>query len=215
MFRWFKKRPLTEGKDSKASLGIAPNAKILRCDGVSHYKFCATLKLTTPLRVLEMDDMRVAFGQPLPDYRENPAKDPYSQFGIWFPVMSPDILFPESDVASDIGPIKPSYYIPFLKEFRKIVESDLPSVEQIQNIRGLKEKWPEIYGRFFGFFGDLADWWFLSRLRKLGVGNKIAKELYSAGYFTLKDVQSASDEALDKIPGLGIKKINKIKQTKA
>lgn len=91
-------------------------------DVIDGMQFCATLRIQTPLAVL-MRHGEVFRGPPsqAPRYG-SPAE------GIW--IFKPKSLrefglpfeFPESDHASDIGPIKPKDYLPFLKKLREIVE---------------------------------------------------------------------------------------------
>ncbi len=99
------------------------SGRVIHSDVADGLRFYATLKIRTPLVVLEHHGG--LFRGPGEPAAYGPAAD-----GIWLPnprtwkELGIDLSqVPESEHASDIGPIRPGDYLPFLKEFRSIVES--------------------------------------------------------------------------------------------
>ncbi len=113
--------------------------------------FFATLHLTTPLCVLEHHG-EVFNGPPSRAPRYGTQAD-----GIWLPnIKSFQALGidlpepPEFTTASDIGPILPSSYIPFLLGFRNIVEGNAAFENKLSALCALaceSESYAEIWSR--------------------------------------------------------------------
>ena len=86
--------------------------------------FHATLQTRTPLRVLRRHGQVLPLGSPLPDDFE-------LWMGMWVPKpkswrelgIDADEL-PETDAASDAGPVMPSEYLPFLIAVREAIEDE-------------------------------------------------------------------------------------------
>ena len=107
-------------------------------DVIKGLEFFATLQIRTPLSVL------IHHGE---TFSGPPSKAPqYGTMadGIWVPVtktwreLGIDIgEISEREGASDVGPVKASEYLPFLIEFRKIVEGNTKIEEQIELIHDL------------------------------------------------------------------------------
>lgn len=67
----------------------------------------------------------------------------YGGHSFWVPKVKDEFsLFSnhEPSVASEIGPVKPSTYLPFLIAFREIIESDLSDVDKKIQIEGLRDE---------------------------------------------------------------------------
>lgn len=112
---------------------------------VKGFEFIATLQLRTPLRVL------IRHGEIHTDINTEPPKiaeeewegiwvlktKTYRELGINISEMNPGTH------ASDIGPILPGDYIPFLITIRKIIELDIPVEDRIKKLRKLttNDKW--------------------------------------------------------------------------
>lgn len=190
-------------------------------DVLDGYEFFATLQLRTPLAVLEQHGRR----HPGP-----PSKLPEiaSQAdGIWVPrtkswseltgVKDMSEL-PESKGASELGPIRPSEYVPFLIAFRRIIESDGDDEQKLERLREL----PKHSSKFADFWArhnkaaDFPEYLFWCELAEVkGVGSKLAKILYQAGYRDLRSVIEADIDDLVRLPGIGIKTATKIKDAAA
>lgn len=104
------------------------------CNG---FKFCATLQLRTPLRVL------LRHGEL---YLKNDGRQPQIALepweGIWLPKsktyreLGADIDEPPQGThASDAGQVIPDDYVPFLIAIRKIIELDEPIEDRIDKLR--------------------------------------------------------------------------------
>ena len=121
------------------------------CDGLV---FHATLQLRTPLRVL------LRHGEEYRGKGMPPRIARVGWEGIWLPnPMTWEQLgivgksdWPESDAASDIGPIKASEYLPFLLAVHGIEEADESLVvREAQLVAELKlPKWASIVARLGG-----------------------------------------------------------------
>lgn len=104
-------------------------------DVLEGIQFAPPLQLATPLAALE--HFGEVFDGP---FSSAPS---YGGHNFWVPKVKNEFsLFSddEHDIASDIGPVKPSTYLPFLIGFRTIVESDLNPTEKKQKIEELREK---------------------------------------------------------------------------
>ena len=165
--------------------------------------FCATLGLGTPLQYL------VEHGRTYP----RPTFDVEPEFGIWVPAVRSFRELgidadepPSGTVASQFGPVpaEGGALLPFLKDFRRIVESGASIDQQIEQLRALSDLRPE-YGRSCAHFStDLARAWFCLRLADLpGVGAKTAVALFDAGLRTQEEARAASDAQLLAISGVG------------
>jgi hypothetical protein len=176
---------------------------------VAGYEFLANLIIATPLNALE------AHGTIVPTLDD--IDQTLSQFGTWLPkaknfremgIELDEYTLGDGTVWTDAGMHKPDEYLPFLKAFRQIVESNEPAENQADSIRSLKliGDWTDFYSSLTdSYVGDLARRWFVGRLVALpGVGKKTANLLFDAGYFTTEQVLSTPDDVL-----LGFRGISK------
>lgn len=173
------------------------------------FEFMATMQLRTPLAVLRKHGQK----HPGP-----PSKLPVvcdQADGCWIPKTKSfaelglgDVLreLPESKVASLLGPIYPSAYVPFLIAFRKVIESDMGDADKLEALNALPDRSPE----FAAFWerhsesDDFPDAWLWVHLYEIkGVGGALARSLYDAGYATADAVAAASQADLVLVPGIG------------
>ena len=172
-------------------------------------EFTPPLLLDTPLEALEH------YGEIFPG---PPSEAPsYGGHSFWLPKVKDEfsLFTQEAQVASAIGPVKPSYYVPLLICFRRIVESELSveeklkafseSVNNDEDFAAVWEKWkssvPDFPQLYLGL-GEIAE--------IPGVGWKTARVLYSAGYTSKQALRSASAEDLESLQGIGEKTATKI-----
>lgn len=148
------------------------------------------------------------------------------EYGGWSPLLITwrelgiDIdEFPEGTVASKFGPVKASEYIPFLIEFRKIIEGKGSIDEKISNVIKLGEsnnqykKYFSIINYFKEHRGDFPKSFFYNQFTVIpGVGTKSAKALFEAGIKTYDDLKNAYDKTLLAIPGIGPVALKKIRE---
>ena len=115
-------------------------------------EFFATMQLRTPLWILKKDGEQWHNGNP-PEVGE-----PW--MGIWVPkVKTWKELgfkgikeFPESDVASDIGPVNHKKYLKFLIEIRAAAENNVDSKSKISALKAVmrKKQYLDFIGRHGG-----------------------------------------------------------------
>jgi hypothetical protein len=97
----------------------------------------------------------------------------------------------------------------FLKEFRKIVETNTSTDDKIEALHDLEPQYPEYRDLVHG---DFARHWFCPKLwRRLDVGWKTAERLYEAGLRTAEEVLAAPDAKLLAISGIGPKTVERIR----
>lgn len=181
--------------------------------------FYATLNIRTPLSVLIHH--AETFSGPLDEIpRYGTEAD-----GIWLPVtktwrelgINMDEMS-EVEAASDVGPIEASEYIPFLIDFRKIVEGQDSIDVKMANIkklcRGNKQ-----YQKYFNLLnksnehsGNFPASFFYNQFTAIpGIGAKSAKPLFEAGIKTYDDLKNADDKTLLAVPGIGLATIKKVR----
>lgn len=178
-------------------------------DILAGVEFAPPLLLSTSLEALEH------YGEIFPG---RPSEAPsYGGHSFWLPKVKDEFtLFnQEEKVASAIGPTKPSYYVPLLIRFRRIVESDWSVEEKLsafseamnedQNFATVWEQWknsvPDFPYVYLGL-GEIAE--------IPGVGRKTARILYFAGYTSPQVLRSASAEDFETLKGIGKKTAAKI-----
>ncbi|HBZ42627.1 MAG TPA: hypothetical protein DEO85_00890 [Maritimibacter sp.] len=172
----------------------ANNADIL--DG---WRLHVTMSLTTPLEWLLRD------GEIAKDQTNVPQ-----QYGIWVPKTKGwrDLGFdldelPPGPRASQIGqiPSDGGDFLPFLIQYRTIVEADDERETVLARLSALGEEYPSINSKLGG---DLAQAFVVSELTSLsGCGATTATRLYHAGFFSKEQVLQASVEDLTKVKGIG------------
>ena len=180
-------------------------------DIIIGYEYAATLQISTPLESLKHNgDM---FDGP-------PSKAPVygiQSVGCWTPKVDPEYNLGAgivSESASDIGPILENEYIPFLIDFRKIVENGKSDIEKLEQLKLLKniDKYKGIWTRLKESYSDFPQSFFYSAFTEInGIGINTAKNIYNAGLISMDNLISAKDSDLLKIGGLGKASIQKIK----
>lgn len=193
-------------------------------DVCSGFKFCATLQLRTPLRVL------LRHGEIyLKNDGQQPqiAREPWE--GIWLPKLKSwrelgadiDEMAPGTH-ASDIGPIRPDEYLPFLIAVRRIIEANDPIEHRIEKLREMltKDEWqkfvsqrgPSHISRSTG-----VDWIiecffprFVGTIPKVPASAE--NSLSRLGLDTPNRIAAAPDETLLSIKGIGRAKLQAIRE---
>jgi hypothetical protein len=183
-------------------------------DIVKRLTFCATLQLRTPLRVL------LRHGAIHLDIQSEPpiiAREDWE--GIWLPQVSATPY--QGEMASDVGPVRASDYLPFLLAIREIVEANEPIESRVKKLQEmpLMDGWKtyvEQYGpshisnhKGMCWVTDYFFPRFLDTIPKLG-GVEI-EELSRLGLDTANSITDASDECLLSIKGIGRAKLQKIR----
>lgn len=196
-----------QDKPGKAVLITDDTRDPQNSDVVGGMRFVATLKVTTPLGILNHHGERFQ-GPP----SETPVYGDPSQ-GIWIPYTKTwreigfDIPeFRAGTVASDAGPVRPDEYLPFLVDFRTIFESDSPNEEKLKQMATLGKIAP-----YRGFWQKLRanrpdfplSMFFCSLCDLDGVGRVTARNLYDAGFRTKDQVLASTPAVLTKVKGIG------------
>lgn len=184
-------------------------------EGLAGLQWAATMSLKTPLRSLERHG-EIYRGDPLaaPTYG-GPAE------GTWVPVVDWEAVGLDSPPAgtmwSVIGTIPQDGgdFLPFLLEFRRIVESQDPVPTMLERIDALCDSRPEFQkiaqrivesgdaGQHIGG-PNFARKFFAQRLEEIpGIGPGIARRLFDAGFHTLSDLATATEEELRQVQGVG------------
>lgn len=212
------RRPLPVSQPIGTEGSLSPNDEFYHAsrDVLAGYEFFPTLQVRTPMNVLEHFGEVIA-GPPsrLPVYcgPEHgcwiPKPRTFRETGIDLPELS------EGTAASDVGPVKPSDYVPFLKRFRQIAEADEPVNARIEKLKGLSVESP-LFEAFWQTlcrnYPDFPESFFYSTFTRIpGVGQRTAKLLFDSGYVDFDAIRSASDEELASLPGVGSALIKKIR----
>lgn len=176
-------------------------------DVIEGMEFSATLQIRTPLSVLKHHG-EVFNGPPslAPAYGSQAD-------GIWLPKTKFFRRFGiaedeyESLHASDVGSIEPSRYLPFLIQFRTIVESNLTHEDKLAQLSSLPEQsteFKEIWGKLSSNDEDFPMSFFYLQFAVLpGIGRALAKRLYESGFRSVDEIANASVSRLTAVPGLG------------
>ena len=173
-------------------------------------RFCATMQIRTPLRVL------LRHGQTHRTHLEAPptiAKETWE--GIWIWEVDPKFTFAiEERVASDIGNIPDDgAYLTFLIRVRKIVESD-GSIEDRRAALWdelIQPKWAEYCFRLGSTEAVLEKFFprFISTIK--GLPRSAVEALWEIGLTTACDLNATPDADLLSINGIGAAKLQKIR----
>lgn len=119
-------------------------------------------------------------------------------------------------MASDIGPITPGEYLPFLKAFRGIVETSTNVLVKLKQLSDLCQRNPQfvsIWQRLEQHYDDFPASFFYVQLTTIpGIGSKISRRLFEAGFKDFDSIRSASDRALQRVPGIGSKLLKVIRE---
>lgn len=223
MFLWLKKRLGIPQRPSDAAEPMDPpliaNSPGFRVHfhaggtlptAAAGLRFHAKLYLWTPLWVLQSHGRFVA------EQEAASAQEIPTEFGAWVSEPGPPAGWEplEVDEESDVGPVKPSVVLPFLKAFRSIAESDLEPGEQARRFNRmhlLNPAWKPFVATLMRPSDihpegatDLASVWFCPHLEAClkGIGPKLAANLYQAGFLTPDQIREANDAELLKVPGV-------------
>ena len=176
---------------------------------ISGWQFMATLQLRTPLAVLKWHGQKHS-GPPsqLPAVCDPAHGCWVVQTRSWSELTGLNLPDQgEPAVASMLGPIKPSEYVPFLIAFRQIVESNVPVSEkliQLEKLPTQSKLFNRLWARHQEYISDFPQSFFWQILSELpGIGHKTGKALYDAGYYTVSSIASATESELIKIEGVG------------
>lgn len=212
-----KKSSFLDGTHTIAEMQEKPLDAWDNNDVLDGLEFVATLQLRTPLEVLKHHgEVFKERNQTTPSY----AKELWH--GIWLPKtksfkeLGLDIEeIEEGTSSSEIGYVKSSEYVPFLIEFRKIVESDKSTDEMLQelyNLANINQKFKSFWDRHCEVETNFPHSFFYKQLTLIdGVGAKSAKLLYENGFKNTKDIQCAKDEEILKVKGIGNSLLQKIR----
>jgi hypothetical protein len=184
-------------------------------------RFHAKLYLWTPLSVLQVHG-RFVTGSQVPATEEIPA-----EFGTWVkePTAPAGWKPVELEEESDVGLVKPSVILPFLKAFRGIAESGQPPLEQARKFNRMhlqNPAWNPFVAALRRPSGihpegapDLASVWFCPHLEASlkGVGPVLAAALYQAGFLTPAQVREAKDAELLKVEGINKATLKRMRQS--
>lgn len=199
-------------------------------DIISGLEFIATLQLRTPLRVL------LRHGEMHTDMNTEPPKIIKDMWeGIWTTktkgyeeiVCGTDstsenievfrrmdaALADSRTVASEIGPIRPDDYLPFLIAIRKIVELNEPIENRIKKLREMPilDEWKS-YVEKHGGIEKIIGYFFPKFINTIpSLNQSIEDELWKLGLNTPNGIASALDETLLSIKGIGQAKLKTIR----
>jgi hypothetical protein len=175
-------------------------------DLITGWQLVVTMSSTTPLEWLLRDG----------DTTEDP-QDVLQFHGHWAPKLRTfrELGFDVDEVedstrASEIGqiPVDGGDFLPFLIEYRKIVEAKEKRQIILNNLNDLGARHPEIVSKLGG---DLSKSFVVRELLTLpGCGATTADHLYQAGYQSKEKVIQASVEDLMGVKGIGPSTAKKI-----
>ncbi len=211
ILNWIFRKRDTAGQSRHFFFKSKDNATAIgNSDLIKGLIFSATLQIRTPLVVLEHH------GESFDGLPSQTPSYGTEADGIWlYSVKSwaelgakaPDSKEEEKTYASDIGYTKASEYLPFLKDFRKIVESDKSISEKLKLLSILSKSSPhnkEIWLKLKRYYEDFPRSFFYKELTAIpGIGMKTAKNLFDAGFKTASDIDTATDDELLKVSGIG------------
>lgn len=189
-------------------------------DVLAGLTFVATLQIRTPLAVLQHHgDFHPGPPSAAPVYCS--IADGFWSYKTksWSELANRQLRLlneTESLHASDIGPIAPSEYLPFLKEFRGIVETSASVSEKLSQLNQLRHATSYLEGiwiRLERAYPDFPDSFFYMQVTAiLGIGRAMARRLFRHGFLNVAMLQTASDALLKQVPGLGPKLTRKIRE---
>lgn len=160
-------------------------------------------------------------GETCEDSESPPPRDPY---GFWFPILKTwselgitglREIPEESKVASRIGPVLSSEYVPFMIAMREILDSPISIDAKLEKLRSLPNSsstFQDFWALHLKFDPEFPDSVFFEKLTEVdGVSRLMAKKLYTAGIRTRSQLEDASDHELLQVRGLGRKTLEKIR----
>ena len=186
-------------------------------DRLEGYEYIATLHLSTPLDILEKHGkLFVGQKEKAPEYG-NQAQ------GIWVTKLKEGLAGSdwrnsayETPQASDVGQVKAADYLPFLKAYRRVVESDESIPRKIDAMKSLgneSERFRGFIERLGKSYEDFPESVFYRELARIpGIGITTARKLFELGYLCIDDLKNANEKELRKINGIGKKTIRSIRE---
>ena len=182
---------------------------------ISGFKFSATMQLRTPLRVLlrhgeihsDINTERPKIAHEFWEGSWVPKTRTYRELGLDIDELS------ESTMASPIGQIKASDYLPFLISVREIVEANESIDSRINMIRSkpMTGSWKAYVNRHGGIDKIINQFFplFIDTIPKLSAAT--IDELCKLGIDTANKLVETNDEALLDINGIGKAKLKAIR----
>lgn len=179
---------------------------------VEGWRFCATIQLRTPLRILKRDrEVSKGLAEPPEITRE-------LWEGIWLPVpRALDVLpaFQGSTRSSDIGPIPSNGgdYLKFLLHIREIVEAPTSVESRRSKLRGvdLPPEWKS-FSESHGGLSAICDYFFPPFTGSIkGLQAQTLRALEANGWKTPQVIASLSNAELLAVKGIGPSKIKAIR----
>lgn len=175
-------------------------------------EFCATFQMRTPLRILKRH------GELHTDINKSPPKIAAEMWqGIWiwlwntktFRQLGIQIDEFEGSIASEIGPVNPADYLPFLIAVRTIVEARESIDVRIGKLHALQliDKWAG-FANAHGGMNQLAERFFPFIVNCIPQIPMTARHhLSDLGLNTANQLAAATDEALLSVRGIGPAKV--------
>lgn len=188
-------KPATAAK-TIGNLQREPLAAWADSDIILGLRFCATLQLRTPLRVLRRHGKL---------HRDKNKAPPEYAHEMWEGIWIPQVLKgpPGGEMSSDVGPIPATGgdYLPFLIALHRIVEEKEPIELRIEKLRNMpvNDVWQGYLEKHGGVETIINR--FFPRIFDLG-----------AGLDTPNQVAAASDEELLEIKGVGPAKLRALRE---
>lgn len=187
-------------------------------DIITGLEFIATLQLRTPLRVL------LRHGEIHTERTKQPPQIAHAMWeGIWYPRTRLSEWLPTFPVASDVGTVLASDYLPFLVAVRRIVELNDSIENRIEKLREMPiepawQAFVQIIGRNYHFGNEhvgmegIVQYFFPRYLTPMpNFSASTLRELSSFGLDTIDRIAAASDEVLLAIKGIGPAKLKAIR----
>lgn len=171
-------------------------------------RFSATMQLRTPLRVL------LRHGEIHADRNTAPPQIVLEGWeGIWVAKTNISDKLPPYWIASEIGPIFPNEYLPFLVAVRKIVETHEPIERRNERLREMLTacEWQGFIDKHGGVHRVIRNFFprFVDAIPKITAAT--IDELSRLGLDTPNRIAATSDETLLGIKGIGAAKLAAIR----
>ena len=197
-------------------------------DVIAGWRYSATLSTRTPLQYLEREGEFVEGPEqpPLVGPEENHLENGvgFNSYGIWLQVIQwPEDFTPPppgrraaAGGMVQIGSKEEKNLISFLKDYRRIVESNESIDCKIQALKDLSVSSPEnsTVWEKLSKYSSLIDGHFCGELEfqlPEGMGTKKAEALYFAGFRTIDEIRMATDNDLLAVKGIGKGLVRKLR----
>lgn len=187
-------------------------------DIISGLKFCATMQLRTPLRVL------LRHGELFSDLPNEPPQIARAMWeGVWtahgpsFRELGIELDDPPSLMTSSIGliPGDGGDYLKFLIAAREIVESANSIGDRIAALvhEAIRPQWLKFHHARYHSAYDIADYFFPAFLSEIPwLAHKAAQELRKLGLDTAEALDATTDAQLLSVPGIGPRALLEIRK---